>query len=459
MRLCCARAPATKDEPAQSSQPSAGRKAQASGKAPAVSAHAPAHEEAWHAQRHVPPPPNGDARAYVDAPAGSLSAGAGLKTRPAGTGSEGKAGRVEQAQPQDQWLAGQGGGERAAAPVCAKLPTAGAAQKHAEGASRVSTASSGGRGPALPLLLSRTLSVESYASARSSLGPGSPVSPRIDGAAPFDGADAGVLSPRILACHDALHAGGAGAHRPLGAAEPLRTPRGQGAAKLGGLGADPDDLGSRAPGVAGALLDRTPLQERRLREGRGSSSGSEALEGADSLEAALPGAPRAHAPAAAAVGAAGAASAAAQPRASAGAGALAALPELPGAAPGGAGEALGAPLAQRRVSATLVRTVGPGEAAGEPVGWVRSGSLSRVSRVRPLGPARPCGRDRDRVPSPTRSCHLPSSRPRWAQTGTLPACPCNSVPAAHESALHVRLARTLSAHVARWCARPAAGSA
>jgi hypothetical protein len=392
MRLCCVRAPATKDEPAQSSQPSAGRKAQASGKAPAGPAQAPAHEEAWHAQRHAPPPPNGDARAYVDAPASSLRAGVGLKAQPAGMGSEGKAGRLEQAQPQDQCLAGQGGGERAAAPVGAKVPTAGGAQKHAQGASRVSSASSGGRSPALPPLLSRTLSVESYASARSSLGPGSPVSPRADGAAPFGGADAGALSPRILACHDALHAGAAGAHRAPGAVEPLRTPRGQVAAKRGGLGADPDDLGSRAPGVAGALLDRTPLQERRPPGGRGSasSSGSEALEGADSLEAALPGAPRARAPAA-------------PPRAAAGTGALAVQPELPG----GAGEALGAPLAQRRVSATLVRTVGPGEAAGEPVGWVRAGSLSRVSRVRLLGPARSCGWDW--VRRPTRSCQPQSA--------------------------------------------------
>ena len=236
---------------------------------------------------------------------------------------------------------------------------------------RLSSASSGCRGTAQPLQ-ARVSSCDSFASARSSLPPESPRSPRADAMGLFAGGDAGPLSPRILARHDAAHGAGDGApckRAPGSLGDTPRTPRAHAASGSAGSSADADGLLSRVSSVAGALLlDRTPLQEPR---GGPAGGPAGALEGAESLEGPLrERARRATQADPVEVGGAGGA----------------APPPAQGPSAGlhrGDREGVlerGDWLGARRVSGA-VRTVGPEQTHSEPVGWVRAGSISRVSRV------------------------------------------------------------------------------
>lgn len=246
----------------------------------------------------------------------------------------------------------------------------------AETLARVSSASSSCRSHAPPQL-ARTFSVESYKSARSTPAPESPTSPQFADPGPFGraNADAGLLSPRILARHDLLHASSepaaANARRP-GSSDAPRTPRAHGTHKPGGGASDAGDgevqLGRRACGVAGALLDRTPLQERRHAAPAGCAP-APVLEGADSLEESLGGRTSGNAALAPTRTSHDAASASHGVRAHRAYG-------------GSGGDAPGT----RPALPPAVRTVDPRDAPGEPVGWVRAGSLGAISRMSQVGP-------------------------------------------------------------------------
>lgn len=245
----------------------------------------------------------------------------------------------------------------------------------AETLARVSSASSSCRNHALTQL-ARTFSVESYKSARSTPAPESPTSPQFADPGPFGraDADAGLLSPRILARHDLLHArnepAAANAQRP-GSSDAPRTPRAYGTHKPGGASdaGDSEVLpGCRACGVAGALLDRTPLQEPRHAAPAGGAP-APALEGADSLPESLGGR-------------AGGNAALAPTRAGHDAAVASDSLGAHRAYGGSRGEAPGA----RPALPPAVRTVDPRDAPGEPVGWVRAGSLGSIGRMSQVGP-------------------------------------------------------------------------
>ena len=382
-RLCCGRAPAVKEE--------------------ATLGHTPA---ASCAGRHGKPTAPVDSAADFPRRAvrgSGWAAAAGPPT--VATDCNGSAGASKPLRKSAGWQPGTsaapGGPDQAPDSTCQQTPplafaAAGPGRRPGQGLgqgighglapealARVSSASSGCRSFALPLH-TRSSSCESFASARSSMPPESPRSPPTD-AGPFAAGDLGPLSPRILARHDAVHGLGSGmphARAPGSLGDTPRTPRPHAASGSGGSSADADGLVSRVSSVAGALLlDRTPLQEPR---GGAAGGPAGALEGAESLEGPFGEGTRR--------------SAHAGPRE---AGAAASVAPLLARGPGAglhrgdreAGPERGDSLGPRRLSGT-VRTVGPEQTHIEPVGWVRAGSISRVSRVGarscPLHPSCPC---------------------------------------------------------------------
>ena len=370
--LCCGRAPAVKDAPAPGHSPAASCSGvNGKGEGPVEAGHGAGRTGAPVQAPHAAPVAAGRHSHLSGEQLGVLGLLEEAPGAQTSTAVVRKAAGWQHARPADPAPGlGLGFAYQRVRPVTAHEADG------AETLARVSSTSSSCRSHAPPQL-ARTFSVESYKSARSMPAPESPTSPQFADPGPFGraDADAGLLSPRILARHDLLHAsnGPAAANaRRSGSSDAPRTPRACGTHKPGGDASDAGDgevlPGCRASIVAGALLDRTPLQEPRHAAPAGGAPAS-ALEGADSLEESLGGRARGNAalaPTRAGHDAASASDSLRAHRAYGGSG---------GDAPG-----------TRPAPPPAVRTVDPRDAPGEPVGWVRAGSLGSIGRMSQVSP-------------------------------------------------------------------------